>query len=275
MLADFGRARRAYPVVTTCQMIELKFMASDEEFSALAVRAYFREGRVRADRIKEALWGGIAGVVTILLLSPLIWDDYLAWWIYLMVFPLGCLITYWTFRDTVVSRTQKNIRKAFSGKGPFEITYRVGDAKIHVLADGVEHIYQLKDVTWAGKDSEYFDVCLKEKAYHSIPLSAFESDTHQQEFAQALGVPELRDLSNDKTLLSLPQQGRIRDGLQLSVLPWYVTAVASALLGMVVLILNSFSVAGSRAFLNPLSYCAFGMMLFGVILGVVLLVRRK
>lgn len=255
--------------------MELKFTASEAEARAWWVRAYYRSGPVRRDRWVESLWGGLWAMFGLLIMMRLLGDDYPQWWLYPLVFPVGVLIHFWTFRDSSVSRIQENLNKQMRGQKELELSLRIAEGRFHSTAQGVESIWSLEDLSWAGEDAEFLDLCFQGKAYICVPQSAFRSPEHKQTFLKALGVTQLRDLVADESLLAIPEAKKLRDGIAMSDLPLYVAAVGSGLLGLVVLVANSFVIGPREGLLNPLSYAAMGMLALGIALGIWLLARRR
>lgn len=263
-------------------MLELKYTVGQREMSAVEIRAYFRSGPFRSDRLKHSLWFGVFGMAGVFFLPRLTDDSYAPWWVYPAVFPLGFLLGYWTFRDTVASGVVGRIRKAMKKEEPCEVRIRIQEDKFHIFCREVESAIPLKDLTWVGRDGAYLDLCFEKKIYLSIPLAVFEAEgagegsleNRMEAFVRALGDYEIRDLAKDRSLPAIPDQAMLRDSIQRSMVPWFLLALLCTLAGLVLLISQSFSGPGTSGVLNPLGYAAMGLIVLGLAVGIGLLAKR-
>ncbi len=166
--------------------MELEYEPGIEELSEPGLRVYLRSRSYRWQRLREPIWGGVAAVVTLRILSDLGEDFSIAWWGYAIAVGAGWLGVFLAIRDIVSRRFRSHTKRELGHTLPVTTRYEVTETQVRCFGMGVEIVFDRKDLSAITEDARFLELCFGDAGLCVIPLRVFRDENHKASFVAAV-----------------------------------------------------------------------------------------
>lgn len=162
--------------------MRLEYEATLDDVSEPMIRHYLRGRNYARQRFREPMFGGITAVIGYYLLGTVSQRSQELWWIYPLVFLLGCTVVFIPLRHTVSRRIRTYVKREIGHKLPMKTSFEVSDSHLHCESLKQDLSFDLADLTDLTEDGERLELAFGDAGVCTIPLRVFQDAEQKEEF---------------------------------------------------------------------------------------------